>query len=133
MTIATVIDAPAWRHHLDNLGPFASPDEYEALLQAAPADLPAEEREYLVGYVAGLHRYSATEVERAYLALRPRLDELEDESAWTRQKTRELRRALRAFAVIGPVSVGDHAIRRQVAEELGHVGGFTDLVSMLLC
>lgn len=133
MTNLNVATADEWRQQLDSLGPIADLHEYHALLQTTPSDLPAEEREYLAGFIVGRTHRAPTGVECAYVALRPLLDQLDDESAWTRHKVRELRRALKAFATIAPSSVGDQAIRRQIAEELGHVGGFTDLVSLLLC
>ena len=132
MTDLNLATADQWRHQLDSLGPIADLHEYHVLLQTAPSDLPAEEREYLAGFIAGRTHPAPTGVERAYVALRPLLDQLDDESAWTRHKVRELRRAIRVFATIAPSSIGDRAIRRQVAEELGLVGGFTDLVSLLL-
>ncbi len=131
----SVSAADLWRWRLDDLGPLADDRDYAALLAEVPADLPASERAYLEGYLAGRedsrHIPRMTDVERGSRDLAPVLDELDDEYGWTNAKLRRIRKQIAAFAAIAPVGVGDQAIRQQVAERIAAIDEFDDLVSVL--
>lgn len=124
----------AWAWELEDLGAGAPISQLAALLSFVPAGAPTIELQMLKAYLAGIERerHSLSDVERSYLTLRPLLDELENESCWSRSLLRKIRNAALAMADTPSVSLGDTALKKLVAEELGVSGGFVQVISRLL-